>query len=168
MVDGRTMYHVRCTKDDVRCKVFGMVIVLKKSVVKKIILILTTLLMAVLPMWARRKKPFVPDSLQRIEIKIPIAGRDSSGIDSYDRGNSYAGKDLYLSMQRVEGGSFMMGATAEQYDPDIYTDKPAHLVFLSPYYIATTEVTVALWRAVMPEREVLDPNGYPTVPISYI
>ena len=27
MVDGRTMYHVRCTKDDVRCRVFGMVIV---------------------------------------------------------------------------------------------------------------------------------------------
>ncbi|MEE1068917.1 MAG: SUMF1/EgtB/PvdO family nonheme iron enzyme [Paludibacteraceae bacterium] len=155
--------------------------------VKKIILILTILLIAVLPMWAQRKKPIVPDSLQRIEIKIPIAGRDSyaeknnsagidsyaegnnsAGIDSYDRGNSYVGKDLYLSMQRVEGGSFMMGATAEQYDPDIYTDKPAHLVFLSPYYIATTEVTVALWRAVMPEREVIDPNGYPNVPISYI
>ena len=137
--------------------IFGMVIVLKKSVVKKIILILTILLMVVLPMWARRKKPFVPDSLLRIEIKIPIAGKDSS-----------VEKDLYLSMQRVEGGSFMMGATAEQYDPDIYTDKPAHLVFLSPYYIATTEVTVALWRAILPEREVIDPNGYPNVPISYI
>ena len=131
--------------------------------------------MAVLPVSARRKKPIVPDSLQRIEIKIPIAERDSYaeknnsvGIDSYDRGNIYAGKDLYLTMQRVEGGSFMMGATAEQYDPDLYTDKPAHLVFLSPYYIATTEVTVALWRAIMPEREVIDPNGYPNVPISYI
>ena len=29
----------------------------------------------------------------------------------------------------------MMGATTDQYDPEIYTDKPAHLVFLSPYYI---------------------------------
>lgn len=71
-------------------------------------------------------------------------------------------------MQRVEGGSFMMGATPDQADNDTYTDKPAHLVFLSPYYIATTEVTVQLWRAVMPEREVINPKGYPTVPISYV
>ena len=71
-------------------------------------------------------------------------------------------------MQRVEGGSFMMGATVDQTDRDIYTNKPAHLVFLSPYYIATTEVTVQLWRAVMPEREIINPKGYPTVPISYV
>ena len=71
-------------------------------------------------------------------------------------------------MQRVEGGSFVMGATWDQTDRDIYTDKPAHLVFLSPYYIATTEVTNALWRAVMPERETLSPKGYPTNPINYI
>lgn len=78
------------------------------------------------------------------------------------------GKDLYLTMQRVEGGSFLMGSTTDQYDPEIYTDKPAHLVFLSPYYIATTEVTVELWRAVMPEREIISPRGYPTIPISYV
>ena len=93
--------------------------------------------MSVLPLAARRHKSVVPDSLQRINIKIHIAGKDSSD-----------GKDLHFIMQRVEGGSFMMGATTDQYDPDIYTDKPAHLVFLSPYYIATTEVTVELWRAV--------------------
>ena len=62
----------------------------------------------------------------------------------------------------------MMGATLDQTDRDLYSDKPAHLVFLSPYYIATTEVTVQLWRAVMPEREVIVPNGYPTVPVSYV
>ena len=78
------------------------------------------------------------------------------------------GKDSHFIMQRVEGGSFMMGATTDQYDPEIYTDKPAHLVFLSPYYIATTEVTVELWRAVMPEREIISPKGYPTLPISYV
>lgn len=71
-------------------------------------------------------------------------------------------------MQRVEGGSFMMGATLDQTDRDIYTNKPVHLVFLSPYYIATTEVTVQLWRTVMPDREIINPRGYPTVPISYV
>ena len=75
---------------------------------------------------------------------------------------------INFTMQRVEGGSFIMGATLDQTDKDTYTDKPAHLVFLSPYYIATTEVTVQLWRAVMPEREIINPKGYPTVPISYV
>lgn len=93
------------------------------------------------------KKITVPDSLQRLEFEI-------GGVP--------------FSMQRVEGGSFMMGATWEQSDRDIYTNKPAHLVFLSPYYIATTEVTNALWCAVMPERETLSPRGYPTNPISYV
>ena len=110
-----------------------------------------------LPLAARRHKLVVPDSLQRIDITVHIAGKDS--LD---------GKDLYLTMQRVEGGSFLMGSTTDQYDPEIYTDKPAHLVFLSPYYIATTEVTVELWRAVMPEREIISPRGYPTIPISYV
>ena len=120
-------------------------------------LIIIVFLTSVLPLAARRHKSVVPDSLQRIEIKIHIDGKNSS-----------LEKDLYLTMQRVEGGSFMMGATEEQYDPDILTDKPAHLVFLSPYYIATTEVTVELWRAVMPEREIISPRGYPTIPISYV
>lgn len=109
--------------------------------------ILIGLLCFVLPVSARKHKPVVPDSLQRLEI-------EANGVG--------------FTMQRVEGGSFMMGATLDQTDKDIYTDKPAHLVFLSPYYIATTEVTVQLWRAVMPEREVIVPNGYPTVPVSYV
>ena len=105
------------------------------------------LLMCLMPVYAKRHKPVVPDSLKRLEFQI---------------------NGIYLTLQRVEGGSFVMGATIEQTDRDIYTDKPAHLVFLSPYYIGTTEVTVQLWRAVMPEREVISPDGYPTVPVSYV
>ncbi|MDD6784288.1 MAG: formylglycine-generating enzyme family protein [Prevotellaceae bacterium] len=48
----------------------------------------------------------------------------------------------------VEGGTFTMGATPEQEKP--YSDeKPAHQVTLSSYYIGETEVTQALWTAVM-------------------
>ena len=110
-------------------------------------LIVIGLLCLALPVLARKHKPVVPDSLRHLEIDI-------NGIN--------------FTMQRVEGGSFIMGATPDQTDKDTYTDKPAHLVFLSPYYIATTEVTVQLWRAVMPEREIINPKGYPTVPISYV
>ncbi|MBR1877920.1 MAG: SUMF1/EgtB/PvdO family nonheme iron enzyme [Paludibacteraceae bacterium] len=96
---------------------------------------------------AAKKRPQVPDSLQRMTLEV-------NGVP--------------FTMQRVEGGSFIMGATSDQYDPDTYTDKPAHLVFLSPYYIAATEVTNRLWKAVMPDREMLSPSGYPEHPVSYV
>ena len=97
-------------------------------------------------LWAR-KRTQIPDSLRAITIEV-------SGVP--------------FTMQRVEGGSFLMGATHDQYDPDTYTDKPAHLVFLSPFYIATTEVTNRLWKVVMPEKETLSPSGYPQHPVSYV
>ena len=54
-----------------------------------------------------------------------------------------------FKMVAVEGGTFMMGATAEQ-GSDAYDDeKPAHQVTLSGYSIGETEVTQALWQAVM-------------------
>ncbi len=54
-----------------------------------------------------------------------------------------------FNMVRVDGGTFTMGATSEQ-GSDAYDDeKPAHQVTLSPYSIGETEVTQALWQAVM-------------------
>ncbi|MGM9712612.1 MAG: formylglycine-generating enzyme family protein [Prevotella sp.] len=47
----------------------------------------------------------------------------------------------------VEGGTFTMGATAEQENP--YEDEKPHQVTLSGYYIGKYEVTQALWKAVM-------------------
>ena len=51
----------------------------------------------------------------------------------------------------VEGGSFMMGATAEQGSDAIDREKPVHQVTLSSFYIGQTEVTQALWQAVTGE-----------------
>lgn len=104
------------------------------------------LLLLLLPLAAKKRQP-VPDSLQTLTYEV-------NGVP--------------IQMQRVEGGSFVMGATSDQHDPDTYTDKPAHLVFLSPYYIATTEVTNRLWRAIMNEREMLDLSGYPEHPVSFV
>ena len=53
-----------------------------------------------------------------------------------------------FKMVAVEGGTFQMGATSEQQDPHSY-EKPVHSVTLSNYYIGETEVTQALWEAVM-------------------
>ena len=108
---------------------------------------ITALLLLLLLPLAAKKRPHVPDSLQTLTFEV-------NGVP--------------IRMQRVEGGSFVMGATPEQHDPDTYTDKPAHLVFLSPYYMATTEVTNRLWRAVMSEKEMLELSGYPEHPVSFV
>ncbi len=54
-----------------------------------------------------------------------------------------------FTMVAVEGGTFTMGATAEQGNDAGRAEKPAHKVTLSNYYIGQTEVTQALWQAVM-------------------
>ena len=60
-----------------------------------------------------------------------------------------------FTMVRVEGGTFMMGATAEQ--TGVFNgETPAHQVTLSDYYIGQTEVTQALWEAVMGETSTGD------------
>lgn len=57
-------------------------------------------------------------------------------------------RGVSFKMIRVEGGMFTMGKTKEQ--SQTYKDeKPAHSVNLSSYYIGETEVTQALWTAVM-------------------
>lgn len=54
-----------------------------------------------------------------------------------------------FEMVLVEGGTFRMGATSEQGDDAWNSEKPVHGVTLSSYYIGKTEVTQALWQAVM-------------------
>ena len=54
-----------------------------------------------------------------------------------------------FDMVRVEGGTFHMGATSEQEGEVNSNEKPVHPVTLSSYYIGKTEVSQALWQAVM-------------------
>lgn len=53
-----------------------------------------------------------------------------------------------FKMVRVEGGTFTMGATAEQ-KSDAFSNEELHEVTLGNYYIGETQVTQALWKAVM-------------------
>lgn len=60
-----------------------------------------------------------------------------------------------LKMIKVDGGTFWMGAQSSSsgscnYDSEAYVDEsPVHQVTLSSYVIGQTEVTQALWKAVM-------------------
>ena len=71
--------------------------------------------------------------------------------------------NVTFKMMPVKGGTFMMGAR----DGDPYVrpwESPAHEVTLSDYYIGETEVTQALWRAVMGSNPswFTSSNGYTT------
>ncbi len=54
-----------------------------------------------------------------------------------------------FTMVTVEGGTYTMGATAEQGDDGDTDEFPTHQVTLSGFTIGETEVTQALWEAVM-------------------
>ena len=61
-----------------------------------------------------------------------------------------------FDMVKVEAGTFIMGATPEMERPS-EDEKPAHQVTLTKdYYLGKTQVTQALWRAVMGK----DPSFY--------
>jgi len=63
---------------------------------------------------------------------------------------SFTVKGVTFTMVKVEAGTFTMGATKEQKREAYDWEKPAHKVTLTKdYYIGQTEVTQALWQAVM-------------------
>ena len=64
-------------------------------------------------------------------------------------GGIYTVNGVSFKMVGVEGGTFTMGATAEQGSNAESHEKPTHQVTLSSYCIGQTEVTQELWVAVM-------------------
>ena len=62
---------------------------------------------------------------------------------------SYVVGGVPFTMVFVEGGTFTMGATAEQAGDYQTNEQPAHKVTLSSYFICSTEVTQELWLEVM-------------------
>lgn len=91
--------------------------------------------------------------------KTSEGGDGSNGINDQGYNNSADSSSLgnrtftvggvTFTMVAVEGDTFTMGATAEQGSDAESDEKPAHQVTLSNYYIGQTEVTQALWQAVM-------------------
>ena len=78
----------------------------------------------------------------------------SSSLSSVNNGSAFGSvvpisvNGVTFNMIKVDGGTFIMGATKEQENP-WDRELPTHQVTLSTYYIGETEVTQALWKAVM-------------------
>ena len=69
--------------------------------------------------------------------------------DHYEDKLTFTINGVEFTMILVEGGTFMMGATKEQGAAASSDEKPVHEVTLTSYYMGETEVTQALWEAVM-------------------
>jgi len=70
-------------------------------------------------------------------------------LDNYGGTTTFTVNGVSFKMVVVQGGTFTMGATAEQGSDAESPEKPAHQVTLSSYSIGQTEVTQELWQAVM-------------------
>lgn len=90
---------------------------------------------------------------------------------------TFTANGVSFKMIRVDGGTFTMGATSEQGSDADDREKPAHQVTLSTYYIGETQVTQALWQAVMGQKPTSDGsqwnstyglgNNYPAYYVSW-
>ena len=81
-------------------------------------------------------------------VSNSVASSGLTGKSSTDK-EIFTVNGVSFAMVRVDGGTFTMGATDEQGGEAFDNEKPAHEVTLSTYMIGETEVTQALWEAVM-------------------
>ena len=79
---------------------------------------------------------------------IDVIASNPEDCNPEERIQTFTVNGISFNMVHVEGGTFTMGATEEQQKADS-DEKPPHQVTLSSFSIGETEVTQALWRAVM-------------------
>ena len=94
-----------------------------------------------------KKKASKPKDVYTKKAKVGIS--PTIGKANYTPNvKTFYANGVSFEMVEVRGGTFRMGATSEQ-GSEISDEKPVHSVTLSGYYIGKTEVTQALWQAVM-------------------
>ena len=83
-------------------------------------------------------------------INVPMGSGALQTINlAFFGAKTFTVNGVQFTMMPVEAGTFTMGATSEQKKTDS-DEKPTHQVTLTNnYYIGQTEVTQALWKAVM-------------------
>ena len=88
------------------------------------------------------------------------------GVWPWD-GKRFKVNGVVFNMVEVEGGTFTMGATEEQGSDAEDDEYPTHQVTLQNYRIGETEVTQALWEAVMGYNPS-DFTGDPNRPVDHV
>ena len=94
----------------------------------------------------------------RLALGDPIPEPDPEPEPKPEETKFFIANGVIFTMKLVEAGTFTMGATSEQTEAYDW-EKPAHQVTLTKdYYLGETEVTQALWYAVMEQKPTSD--GY--------
>lgn len=97
----------------------------------------------------KKKEPQPVQSQPAKAVQQPVQPQPTTPATSSASSQTFTVNGISFKMIRVDGGTFTMGATSEQGDDAYDDEKPTHQVTLSTYYIGETEVTQALWEAVM-------------------
>lgn len=107
-----------------------------------------------------------------------IAQLDGTAVDREKVDASDAAPEVFtvgnvsFRMMKVKGGSFMMGFTASDSPYNNFNapdnEVPAHQVTLDDFEIGETEVTVALWNAVMGSVPYLNELDDPQKPVGNV
>ncbi len=94
-------------------------------------------------------KSFIETLAQALSENEEGGGYAPGAGDSTSESKVYTVNGVSFKMIPVEGGAFIMGATAEQESDPLENEEPTHWVTLSSYAIGETVVTQELWKAVM-------------------
>lgn len=80
------------------------------------------------------------------EAKTNLKDNASSDSENQSEDLTFTVGDVSFTMINVKGGTFQMGSNKSDANSD---ERPVHNVTLDSFYIGETEVTQALWKAVM-------------------
>ena len=87
---------------------------------------------------------------KRVSKQINVTEGSTQSVSLAFSGNrTFTVNGVSFTMIAVKGGSYTMGCTSEQVADCENDEKPAHNEYVSDFMIGETEVTQALWQAVM-------------------
>ena len=100
----------------------------------------------ILALSAKPEEPVPSKVVQQTQSAVSNAASSTASSSSSASSQTITVNGISFKMVKVEGGTFQMGSNDSDANSD---EKPVHSVTLSDYYIGETEVTQALWTAVM-------------------
>ena len=118
---------------------------------KKILFFLSLMMVAFFTANAQLKDDVNDDGVVDLSDATTIIDHVLNGVFSGST-HTFIANNVMFEMVRVEGGTFTMGATAEQASDAFSDELPTHKVTLSPFLIGKYEVSQTLWLAVMGEN----------------
>ena len=118
---------------------------------KKILFFLSLMMVAFFTANAQLKDDVNDDGVVDLSDVTTLIDHVLNGVNN-GSSHIFIANNVMFEMVRVEGGTFTMGATAEQASDAFSDELPTHKVTLSPFLIGKYEVSQTLWLAVMGEN----------------